>query len=628
MKITLADVASGYNLQSINENFEKISDDLNNRVLYRDNPAGEPNQLQSDIDANSRVIYNLPAPTLQSQAARLRDIINAISPTLSANLIPIDPIAGVLADTVQGALEELLLEFSQGTGNTKSVNSIADLKTVNPSISSTYLVTGYYSRGDGGGGIYSFDFADNSTPDNGGTVIASLASTGRWKLSVTPVLSVKQFGAKGDDATDNSVFLQKALDYSVDNGVTVLIPPGIYRYGTGLVLANANTAAFANRGAFLGESATAVCLMYTGSNAVPALTVLGNTTGSGQTFRTKFGGFRIERFGGTQAGTGILMQNCASMVISDILVHAFNIGLSLLDSLELEFERVITSYCLGGVTAERLTWTNPNLIRWTKCVFLGSPVHGVRATRPANWIFDSCAWGDIGTGTPGYTASSVLLINGPNEGGPAATFINCYLEANRVAQDIYAYSDDQEMSVVFIGNTFQNLNVTTYAKTHIKGESGAAKLTLVMVGTAFKIFGSYVPNALEPCITTLGDKVVVTGHDSIVFGPTVIRPSYSKATDKHGFSVPYARASVAANGTLRANWGLSSVTKTGTGVYRLNYPTALPSAIVCAVVTATGSLGIPTLTAESTSYTEITMKDITGAAADIGFSVEIIGQEV
>lgn len=627
MKITLADVASGYNLQSINENFSKISDDLNNRVLYRDNPSGEPNQLQSDIDVNSKVLYNLPAPTLRSQAARLQDIINSISPSLAANLIPITPISGVLANTVQGALEELLLEFSQGTGNAKSVNSIAELKLVNPAVSNTYLVTGYYSRADGGGGLYSFDFTDNTSPDNGGTVIASLASTGRWKLSVTTLLSVKQFGAKGDDATDNAVFLQKALNYSVANGVTIAIPPGIYRYGTGLVLANANAAAFANRGAFVGESATAVCLMYTGSNAVPALTVLGNTTGSGQTFRTKFGGFRIERFGGTQAGTGILMQNCASMLITDILIHAFNIGLSLLDSLELEFERVITSYCLGGVTAERLTWTNPNLIRWTKCVFLGSAIHGVRATRPANWLFDSCAWGDIGTGTAGYTASSVLLINGPNEGGPAATFLNCYLEANRVAQDIYAYSGDQEMSVVVIGTTFQNLGLTTYAQTHIKAESGAAKLTLVMVGPAFKIFGSYVPNAGQPCITTLGDKVVVTGHDSIVFGPTVIRPSYSKAVENSGFSVPYGRASIAANGTIRAKWGIVSVTKTGTGVYRLLYPTLLPSPLVVASVTSIGGFAVGSLTGETTSYSEITMRDMTGNAVDMGFTVEIVGLE-
>lgn len=57
-KITLPDITSGYNLSAINSNFQKIEDELNNKVLYRNPPAGEPNSMSSNLDMNSRSILN------------------------------------------------------------------------------------------------------------------------------------------------------------------------------------------------------------------------------------------------------------------------------------------------------------------------------------------------------------------------------------------------------------------------------------------------------------------------------------------------------------------------------------------------------------------------------------------
>jgi len=57
-KIVLSDVASGYNRQRINENFQALEDELNNKVLYRDNPAGQSNTMVNDLDMNSYNILN------------------------------------------------------------------------------------------------------------------------------------------------------------------------------------------------------------------------------------------------------------------------------------------------------------------------------------------------------------------------------------------------------------------------------------------------------------------------------------------------------------------------------------------------------------------------------------------
>ncbi len=61
-KIILDSIAGGYDLSKINANFQKIEDELNDKVLYRDNTDGEPNQLEDDVDANGKRIYNLPDP--------------------------------------------------------------------------------------------------------------------------------------------------------------------------------------------------------------------------------------------------------------------------------------------------------------------------------------------------------------------------------------------------------------------------------------------------------------------------------------------------------------------------------------------------------------------------------------
>ena len=68
-KIVLDNVESGFNLQKINSNFQKIEDELNAKVLYRDNPAGEPNTVETDIDINGKDILNVGTIYIQDGIA-------------------------------------------------------------------------------------------------------------------------------------------------------------------------------------------------------------------------------------------------------------------------------------------------------------------------------------------------------------------------------------------------------------------------------------------------------------------------------------------------------------------------------------------------------------------------------
>lgn len=119
-KIVLDNINSGFNLQKINNNFDKVEAALNNQVYYRDNPLGEPNTLLTNLDANGRAIYNLPAPSVPSQAARLQDVQNAIGNQAAANLTIFNPTADISSTNVQAAIEEVRSDSFSALGTFSS----------------------------------------------------------------------------------------------------------------------------------------------------------------------------------------------------------------------------------------------------------------------------------------------------------------------------------------------------------------------------------------------------------------------------------------------------------------------------------------------------------------------------
>lgn len=68
-KIDLDPITSGYNLSKINANFQKVEDELNNKVLYRNSPTGEPNSMSSNLDMNGNKILNVVTGTSPSDLA-------------------------------------------------------------------------------------------------------------------------------------------------------------------------------------------------------------------------------------------------------------------------------------------------------------------------------------------------------------------------------------------------------------------------------------------------------------------------------------------------------------------------------------------------------------------------------
>ncbi len=117
--------------------------------------------------------------------------------------------------------------------NVFTVTTIGKLKSTTGAASGDVCeVLGYYAAGDGGGGTYYYDAADTSSNDNGGSIIIANDSK-RWKLRATGGFTVKQFGARGDDAADDTASIKNAIDAT--GAGTLHWQAGIYRVSAGLV---------------------------------------------------------------------------------------------------------------------------------------------------------------------------------------------------------------------------------------------------------------------------------------------------------------------------------------------------------------------------------------------------------
>ena len=119
---------------------------------------------------------------------------------------------------------------SQNSIGVKVVENISSLKTFNINEANQIEVLGYYTKGDGGGGLFYWDNTSIET-DNGGTIIqATGITTGRWKRVYSGTINIKWFGAKGDGVTDDTVAFNDTILFAAINNIgKVEVPTDYYK---------------------------------------------------------------------------------------------------------------------------------------------------------------------------------------------------------------------------------------------------------------------------------------------------------------------------------------------------------------------------------------------------------------
>lgn len=158
-KIVLPDILAQFaSAGSLNERFQQIEDALNNDVLWRDNPAGESNAMNNDLDMNSNQVINLPYPGTLNSPLRLQDVQDALDSVVGT--IPVQqsrqiaaegqtvfnaPVSWVLRPEihlvrVDGAMQQPYVDYTTPAAgqieftSALSANMIVDILTITPNI--------------------------------------------------------------------------------------------------------------------------------------------------------------------------------------------------------------------------------------------------------------------------------------------------------------------------------------------------------------------------------------------------------------------------------------------------------------------------------------------------------------
>jgi hypothetical protein len=186
-KVELNTLVTGNSVSLLNQNFQKIENALNDKVLYRDNVEGESNEMENNLDMNGNRIYNLPAPVDENEPARLKELQDVVRgdvslnpavrvPENSLNVLP--NVAGRSNKflSFDGAGQPVAVELSLG-GTQTIVDTVAVLRTLTND-SSIVTTQGYWEKGDKGAARYLLQPISAAPADNKGTVI--VRNDGRW----------------------------------------------------------------------------------------------------------------------------------------------------------------------------------------------------------------------------------------------------------------------------------------------------------------------------------------------------------------------------------------------------------------------------------------------------------------
>lgn len=485
-KIVLDTVTGGYDLSVINNNFDKIETELQNKVLYRNNPVGEPNTLETDVDANGKRIYNLPEPLLDSEPARLQDLQNAVAGA-AANLITFTPYGHVAGNNVQAAVQELIDDTTNNgvalpaflkDSNTIVVDNISALKAIDKTKFTKAQVLGYYTKGDGGGGVYWFDPSDTASADNGGTIIVATDGA-RWKLAQAGNVTVRQFGAKGDGVTNDAPAIQAAINYvaSAPGGEPgkLVVPPGNYVIGASLTISGSleiDGAGHLQEGAVFVATAAldAPILDVSVRSKISNLTIQAWANAA----RTNQSGIRIRNTNDVSM-SGISFINSYVNLLLDGAVACFYIdvtrctfmgcvlanikidnssapGVDLIMS-DTRFLGNLGEYCLnfqnglGSVLATNLQISGTGGGANNTLAYFGIPASGYGGAQFTNCVFENGA---------GATSTSVFLAGAPATPWKDVWFMNCILNGATGQALKLAHIE----SAYFIGCGFSSTNAT------------------------------------------------------------------------------------------------------------------------------------------------------------------------
>ena len=177
-KLTLTDASGGFNSTAqLNANNTLLETEFQDKVLYRNNPTGEPNQMENNLDMNSNRILNLSSAITGAEPVRLQDVTDGFTFSTAATEVTS---SFTLSSTYSG-------NFIETTGSNNIVITIPTESSDN--LGNGYIVSGFHH----GTGTLTFGVTgitlrinadlSNGVPQYGAwTLQKSITATDTWML--------------------------------------------------------------------------------------------------------------------------------------------------------------------------------------------------------------------------------------------------------------------------------------------------------------------------------------------------------------------------------------------------------------------------------------------------------------
>jgi len=343
-----------------------------------------------------------------------------------------------------------------------------------------------------------------------GLISGAVGRTVHQKLQ--DLVSVKDFGAKGDGTTDDTTAIQAAIYYAQTNGGCVYLPAGVYIISSSLnVQINSSGLPF-TRPSIRGDGAGATTILQTANAS--GLVITGYTSNPADYMDLE--DFTLQGKSGANYGSGISFSDSAFVNIDNVEVLGWETGVYGIDSLSMTFTRLVSRFNTNGFRFESsgsgVGYTSePNAITFLGCTIGNNTNYGGWVIGAGTFTFVGGSIESNGEGTDLSSSKWGLRIT--NSGGNFAQqsangFLldGVYFENNGGQANLWIEQSVLRPGVTgaVTGCSFAVLRLSyPAASVYLAASSSTYAFPITFTGCGWAGLDSYTPSASRPTINNV-----------------------------------------------------------------------------------------------------------------------------
>lgn len=365
--------------------------------------------------------------------------------------------------------------------------------------------------------------------------------------------SVKDFGATGDGATDDTTAIQNALNHLNSAGGTLYFPAGSYRITSALsVTFTYTTVTSILRPSIRGDGPGNTQILWDGVNdpTVFMLTIqrTENADGQGLHAHSSIEGiaFLPISSGKNQYVSGLKLAKWAYLHVSDIWCHRLGYGLWLDQVLSSQFDSLVMRFnnygiwSIGAPSSSLSAVYNNNALTFTGCI-MGANLLGGLSSIDGNLIYVGGTIEANGLGGTSGSGFGAKFQNTSTSGSVVCKFDGTYFEANGTSGDLGSnastadiwiiHSDASNNLTYSINDCIFNRVASTYAPIGVYvNRTASTAYVLNILGNNFQDYGGYTPSANRKYVSLVdgggGVNNITVNDAGNYYNQSIEQPNY------------------------------------------------------------------------------------------------------